>query len=426
VPRPTDARRCCPGARETETLVRVVDRGARAPEPTRPLDPPVRVWLKLCQTTTRWSRVAGAVPERKRHLYCYDETMTRIPTLAQLVSGLVLVHALSACGGSVTSTDSGSGSCVVGDQVYADGASFPAKDGCNTCSCQHGAVACSHAVCGVVCHQGSKTYQPGDSFPASDGCNICSCQAGGSIACSLTLCGGGGICHQGNQTYQPGDSFPAADGCNTCSCQQAGEIACTQVACAETCGQLDAQYDAAFASAKTCNPGQPNQCTQLVVAGHPCSAPTFFNRDQAEALATLSSVQDQLGQRQCDGPPPPCLAPIAPTAGYCSSAGSCEDDRTPPVQPVSCLVGGVYYASGAMGIPDPASCNTCMCDNGQLRCTEKDCPNDCPAGTAFGSQCAQCGPADGCQIVEFGCLPQCTSTCANGLCSGGICRQVCG
>ena len=350
--------------------------------------------------------------------------MARIPTLAQIVGSLVLVHSLSACGGSVTSPNSGSGSCTVGDKTYADGASFPAADGCNTCSCQHGEAAFSHSVCGVVCSQGGQTYQPGQTF-ATPGCNTCTCQNDGSITCTSNLCGA--FCHQGNQTYQPGDSFPAADGCNTCSCQQNGSIACTELACAETCGQLDAEYEAAFASAKTCDPGQPNQCTQLVTAGHPCSAPTFFNREQAEAISALSSVQDQLVQRQCDGPPPPCVAPFDPTAGYCSAAGRCEDDRTPPVQPVSCLVGGVYYASGVSGIPDPTSCNTCTCDQGQLNCTEKFCPKDCPAGTAFGSQCAQCGPTDACQIVEFGCLPQCSTTCSNGgLCSGGICRTVCG
>lgn len=32
------------------------------------------------------------------------------------------------------------------------------------------------------------SYAPGESFPASDGCNTCSCSAGGAIACTEMAC----------------------------------------------------------------------------------------------------------------------------------------------------------------------------------------------------------------------------------------------
>jgi len=39
-----------------------------------------------------------------------------------------------------------------------------------------------------TCSYEGQTYQPGDSFPASDGCNTCSCGADGTVACTLKAC----------------------------------------------------------------------------------------------------------------------------------------------------------------------------------------------------------------------------------------------
>jgi len=92
-------------------------------------------------------------------------------------------------------------------------------------------------------------------------------------------------------------------------------------------------------------------------------------------------------------------------------------------------VGGIVYPSGSTNIPDPQSdCNSCSCDDGELGCTQKACTIDilCAPGTQFGMQCAECGPTDDCLVTEFACLPTCSDFCANGLCSDGICRQLCG
>src|SRR5664279_2257891 len=40
----------------------------------------------------------------------------------------------------------------------------------------------------IPCTQGGKSYQPGASIPAGDGCNICSCDRGGQIACTTMFC----------------------------------------------------------------------------------------------------------------------------------------------------------------------------------------------------------------------------------------------
>jgi len=98
----------------------------------------------------------------------------------------------------------------------------------------------------------------------------------------------------------------------------------------------------------------------------------------------------------------------------------------------SCEVDGQVYASGATGIGDPQSCNTCTCEDGTLACTEIGCPEPCPAGTAYGTSCSQCGPTDACEVVRHACLPTCnlSSDCADlaelWFCSAGTCRNVCG
>lgn len=95
----------------------------------------------------------------------------------------------------------------------------------------------------------------------------------------------------------------------------------------------------------------------------------------------------------------------------------------------ACKVGEEIYPHGASNVPDPASCNTCQCDNGQLTgCTEIACPQSCPRNHDFGVQCAQCGPVDECEIVEHGCFEVCDegTACRSGFCSGGVCVELCG
>jgi hypothetical protein len=93
-------------------------------------------------------------------------------------------------------------------------------------------------------------------------------------------------------------------------------------------------------------------------------------------------------------------------------------------------VNGVVYEHGAPSVPDPQSCNTCTCDDGIVTsCTEIGCPIVCEEGTAFGRDCAKCGPADECEIVRSGCLPECETDadCESNLwCAEGVCGNLCG
>lgn len=87
----------------------------------------------------------------------------------------------------------------------------------------------SGGAAGNGCVYAGTTYPVGASFPASDGCNSCSCGAGGQVSCTAMACADG--CDWNGNHYEVGESFPARDGCNTCTCQPSG-VSCTDMACA--------------------------------------------------------------------------------------------------------------------------------------------------------------------------------------------------
>jgi hypothetical protein len=235
--------------------------------------------------------------------------------------------------------------------------------------------------------------------------------------------GGGGTCEWMDHTYSPGDSFPAGDGCNTCTCGEDGAVGCTEADCL-MCSDLSAAYSEAIDEARECDPAAPDSCSELVFVGLQCGCDSFVNPEHADALARAAAAQQSYSEQQCGGIVL-CGQCLPPTAAYCSAEGKCVDTYDMP-SGVACMVGGVVYESGATGIPDPFSCNTCDCFDGQLACTEIGCPVECPEGSAPGSRCAQCGPTDGCEIVEHSCLPVCMDLCEGGVCLDGVCKSVCG
>lgn len=89
-------------------------------------------------------------------------------------------------GGGEAGTSSG-GSCQWGGETYADGELWRAD--CNTCTCNDGESACTEIACGGdTCLYDGTAHEVGDSFPALDGCNTCSCATGGAIDCTLLSC----------------------------------------------------------------------------------------------------------------------------------------------------------------------------------------------------------------------------------------------
>lgn len=134
--------------------------------------------------------------------------------------------------------------CQQGLATYAEGASRPAGDGCNTCTCSGGGWNCTAVGClGDACVYGGQIRADGSSFPASDGCNQCSC-SDGAVACTERACVPS-ACNYNGLLLPSGASAPSGDGCNSCACID-GELACTLIDCGNDCysdGDCgDAQY----------------------------------------------------------------------------------------------------------------------------------------------------------------------------------------
>ncbi len=132
--------------------------------------------------------------------------------------------------GAAGSSGSGGdpGACSYAGASYDAGESFPAGDGCNTCSCgADGSVGCTLRACLDGCvHQGVE-YPAGTTFPAGDGCNDCTCQDDGAVICTRLACGP--FCEFNGETYIAGERFMVD--CNECVCTDSGKIDCTTIAC---------------------------------------------------------------------------------------------------------------------------------------------------------------------------------------------------
>jgi TILa domain/Kazal-type serine protease inhibitor domain len=128
------------------------------------------------------------------------------------------------------------GSCTVGGVVYADGAGVPSLDGCNSCGCNDGQVACTLIDCNVSqCNYQGNVYDDGEMFASADGCNSCMCSEG-DVACTERACPPDPpSCTYRGQLLGSGQSISAGDGCNTCACID-GMMACTLIHCTVPCG----------------------------------------------------------------------------------------------------------------------------------------------------------------------------------------------
>lgn len=160
-------------------------------------------------------------------------------------------------------------------------------------------------------------------------------------------------------------------------------------------------------------------CTLVSVACDSCC--------DREAVATSKqAAYEQERERACASfRGGECDCSRRPLAARCLE-GSCAE-----VPAAYCVVDGRRHLPGQDGIRDPFSCNECTCSDGQLSCDEASCPKPCPAGNAPGVSCLRCGPGDGCEALETGCYPTCTtdgdcSEADSKRCLNGLCRTLCG
>jgi hypothetical protein len=121
---------------------------------------------------------------------------------------LTLAALLAACGGTVrrSGSDGAAGSssggsshvdpqppgksCEYDGNTYASGDVVPMGE-CSQCRCADGNITCLLLPCDPPeqgCAYQGQSYPIGASFPAADGCNTCSCQPDFSIACTEIGC----------------------------------------------------------------------------------------------------------------------------------------------------------------------------------------------------------------------------------------------
>jgi von Willebrand factor type C domain len=307
--------------------------------------------------------------------------------------------------------------CKYDGKEYGINESFPARDGCNTCTCDKtGSVSCTEIGCIVdggpaldsgvpaqdsggpgsdsgrpssdsggpsfdsggpsngTCTHDGQVYKLGERFRHSDGCNTCSCTDFG-VACTLLACTA--PCKDGDKVYYEGESFPASDGCNTCSCGRNGAIACTEKACTNPCGDSIASDPMTGAPVRSScgvctyggriyseGEGFPavdgcNKCTCGADGSVGCTKIGCPGGKTCEYSGKVYQIgdafPDELGCNSCS-----CTeSGVACTLRYC-------DPR------LACSFGNRSFASGSSVLCSDG-CNSCLCNDGSWSSTDRAC-----------------------------------------------------
>ncbi|KAL5006766.1 hypothetical protein ScPMuIL_015572 [Solemya velum] len=278
-----------------------------------------------------------------------------------------------------------SGGCFYGSVMYNDGDSFPAGDGCNTCTCRHSKVMCTLIACtpGIPntlptppgpsgsCHYLAIVLMVGESCSAGDGCNICTCDGQSGLICTSDYCGSAAVskppmkivipsitvggCFYYDVPYGDGDEFPCSDGCNTCRCRHS-KVMCTRTSCLHGVpGTLPPV------------PGPSGSCHYhaiIIVVGDSCSAGDGCNTCYCDADSGLICTTDFCGNPAA---PPPMVATVAP-------AFAPKMIPTPFLPPP---LYGCYYFEISYNDGDSFQCmdgcNQCTCRHSKVMCSKRAC-----------------------------------------------------
>jgi len=190
-----------------------------------------------------------------------DASPFDVPPSCLDVSGNPIPCSAGDGGPQVDASADVAATCTYGGKTYADGATFPAADGCNTCSCSTAGMTCTTTACPLT--DGGATMggcRPGQDQTCNENPAISSlrgkCQPDGTCVCAsgapnpttgrcpdpITGC----EIHPG-EVLPFGTTFTCADGCNYCHCSMGGTVDKTVIGCpdggANACNLADAQYD---------------------------------------------------------------------------------------------------------------------------------------------------------------------------------------
>src|SRR5688500_1549434 len=313
--------------------------------------------------------------------------------------GLSCAGTLGACipGSSEVGSMNGGGGGQ-GPECEA-GATKPAGDGCNTCTCDDaGGWTCTQLACGV-CEEGAMRA-------AEDGCNTCTC-LGGEWSCTLrecqtctigerrdTECGSCWCADNGNgptwscsanycpEECEPGETKPAGDGCNTCMCVN-GDWGCTTKECGTlVCDEGLGDCDGVLSNG--CETNLDTSVENCGLCGNHCAIVGAYAACEA-GVCVLDRCDPPYAD--CNGDPADgCESPVA--EGGCADRCEPADAALAPVatdaacecpEGMACVRSGVENAATCVPIPKG-------CTNGFANCL---CMADCACDEGARSSCSE-------------------------------------
>ncbi len=122
------------------------------------------------------------------------------PSLATLAAVVAALSLIPAC----DRRDDRGAPCEWRGRTYSSGAYFDAGDGCNTCECLDGEVACSAIACvppdaaGPAVDAGPVSCAPSGSCVDGPSCGGVCCDQGEQCVDGACSCGGGAACAPGD------------------------------------------------------------------------------------------------------------------------------------------------------------------------------------------------------------------------------------
>lgn len=147
--------------------------------------------------------------------------------------------------------------CDYGGEHYDEGDTFPATDGCNSCSCTSGHARCTTRACPSCDPAHEPNHEYVSTSPSTCARIRYTCTAGSTPFSNDCGCGcerSSVTCSYNGHTYNVGDHFNATDGCNTCTCGSDGSADCTS----NTCRTCDPAHEPNRTYAWT-----PEECTRI-------------------------------------------------------------------------------------------------------------------------------------------------------------------
>jgi hypothetical protein len=242
-------------------------------------------------------------------------------------TGLLLL--LATCGGGGCGGKSLNGDvCRAGGTSYRIGESFPAGDGCNTCSCSASGIACTLIACATDAGVATDARSAPDARSATDARSASDARAATDAAGPDLATG----CVSGTTSYAIGEYVPGLEqgACDACFCGPSG-ITCSRELC----------------PGGSCIVGLDVTC----------------NED--------STVTEPRGKCLSDGTCDCGTYPKSPTTGRCRALGHTDG--------YGCEYGGMVVNDITFTCAD--GCSTCYCQNDGVELLPSA---SCPSGSFCG------------------------------------------